>query len=139
MTTLLASTKHLVRYVNQALNLLNLYHRCANEHYVLPRQELSYTHQIAANLSNTRQFNDDISRGWEYEASCIPPLLAGSAWSLAALMSMLYAAWFVSRPFYDWDMIPYLAIASFDARAPRPIVCGRRLMKLSQRSIRMKN
>ena len=57
MTTRLASTKHIVRYVNQALNLLNLYHRCANEHYVLPRQGLSYTHQIEANLSNTRQHN----------------------------------------------------------------------------------
>jgi hypothetical protein len=33
---------------------------------------------------------------------------------LAALMSTLYAAWFASRPLYNWDMIPYVAIALLD-------------------------
>ena len=37
---------------------------------------------------------------------------------LAALMSTIYAAWFASRPLYNWDMIPYVAIALLDAGHP---------------------
>ena len=115
--TLQASTKHIVRYVNQALNLLNLYHRCANEHYVLPRQRLSYTHRIEANLSK-RDSKMTTSRAAEIRSFMRSSAAGWIGLVLAALMSTIYAAWFASRPLYNWDMIPYVAIALLDAGHP---------------------
>ena len=37
---------------------------------------------------------------------------------LAALISGIYATWFAQRPLYNWDMIPYVAIALLDAGQP---------------------
>src|SRR4029078_5808814 len=37
---------------------------------------------------------------------------------LAALISAVYAAWFSSRPLYNWDIIPYVAVALRDAGHP---------------------
>jgi len=37
---------------------------------------------------------------------------------LAALISAFYAAWFSSRPLYNWDIIPYVAVALRDAGHP---------------------
>ena len=47
---------------------------------------------------------------------------------VAALMSTLYAAWFASRPLYNWDMIPYVAVALRDPGNP-PTPSDRRPMK----------
>jgi len=44
-----------------------------------------------------------------------------AAWiglGLAALMSTVYAAWFAQRPLYNWDLIPYVAVALLDAGQP---------------------
>ena len=37
---------------------------------------------------------------------------------LAGLMSAFYATWFAQRPLYNWDIIPYVAIALLDAGHP---------------------
>ena len=37
---------------------------------------------------------------------------------LAALISGIYATWFAQKPLYNWDMIPYVAIALLDAGQP---------------------
>ena len=37
---------------------------------------------------------------------------------LAALISAIYATWFAQRPLYNWEMIPYVAIALLDAGQP---------------------
>jgi len=37
---------------------------------------------------------------------------------LAALISGIYATWFAQRPLYNWDMIPYVAVALLDAGQP---------------------
>ena len=78
---------------------------------------LSYTARIRANLFKPRPDNDHF---------CAAKMTGfvnshAAAWvglGLAALMSMLYAAWFAQRPLYNWDIIPYVAVALLDAGQP---------------------
>src|SRR5689334_9481928 len=41
---------------------------------------------------------------------------------LAVVMFVFYGAWFASRPLYNWDMIPYVAVALLNAGHPADTV-----------------